>query len=243
MEAQTITCPNCGASTSGEYNCEYCGSFLVQKAHQGIDMTDYVQIATQYANPKVLKYTQDLVTKLRTNPHASVFYQIYTADSNTRIFEVGSNNDYKKDGYGKCGLSDGISVWLYPKEYGGLMNTQLRNRLKRTKLYKVFDKYPFLFAGAKEDRPIESIPESEVFYVADFGFDAEGAALVVSQLLSDVLEVDFDDVLIISEKSSETLNDNQESTSSGCLGMFAAVCTIGLSVIAGIGYAVYNLIA
>lgn len=239
MEAGTITCPNCGASTSGMYNCEYCGSFLVQKAHQGVDVADYAKVATQYATPKVLEYTQNLVLALKNNPRDSVFFQIYTADGSTRIFEVGSNNDYKKDGYDRSGLSDGISVWLYPEEYGGLMNSQLLSRLKRTQLYKIFDKYPFLFAGAKENRSVESIPENEVFYVADFGFDAEGAALVVSQLLCDVLEMDLDNLKIVTEKSEEELTA-QKTDSSGCLGVIAAMC---ISTLASVGYAIYDIFA
>lgn len=238
MELHSITCPNCGANTTNPFNCEYCGSFLVQKAHQGIDLTDYVQIATQYANPIVSQYTKDVVDKIKSNPKASSFFQIYRReDDSVRVFEVGSNNDYKKEGYKQ--LSDGISIWISPTEMGGVLDNKILKRLKNTPLYKLFDKVPCLAAGDK--RPIEMIPEDEVMYVADFGFDAEGAALVVSQLLLDVFMMELDDVEVVTDKGTQcTLSGEPISNNSGCLGVLVLL----LAPILGIaGYTISNILA
>lgn len=40
-QVTTIVCPNCGASTSNRYNCDYCGSLLVRFVENNISLDDY----------------------------------------------------------------------------------------------------------------------------------------------------------------------------------------------------------
>ena len=47
-QLQTIVCPNCGANATNHHNCEYCGSFLVQRAAQGMDVSNYVLDAARF---------------------------------------------------------------------------------------------------------------------------------------------------------------------------------------------------
>lgn len=68
MEAQTITCPNCGANTTNHQNCEYCGSFLVRQVSRGVDVSNYIERIPSYHNEvilKLLKKSEDIIKQLR----------------------------------------------------------------------------------------------------------------------------------------------------------------------------------
>jgi len=55
MTSDAIICPNCGASTTNKDYCEFCGSFLVGKVAQNIDISSYVAIKKEAEIDKNLK--------------------------------------------------------------------------------------------------------------------------------------------------------------------------------------------
>ena len=105
----TVICPNCGANTSGLYNCEYCGSFLVQKARQGVDMTSYRTIATKYKHDGLLNAIKDYMDKIHSNPRDDSALHIYSPTNDNVTVSICNN---RTDEIAKTWACDGVFVYF-----------------------------------------------------------------------------------------------------------------------------------
>jgi hypothetical protein len=94
MENQVITvvCPNCGATTKNLHNCDYCGSFLVQQAAEGKDLTAYVQQASQFKNEGLEKVLKKQLGIMKRYQYATFVDVLYADGSGLQVFPTDGND-------------------------------------------------------------------------------------------------------------------------------------------------------
>lgn len=186
-QVSTIVCPNCGASTSGLFNCEYCGSFLVQKTRQGVDMTQYCKIASQYQNIGLQNAIKSFMDEVRSNPDTKDFFMIEQESTERSILLVNSKTDDVMRPLGCDGTCIAFSFFLEE------MTTAqyLKSKFEQTNVYKAFSAYS---CHEDDDRAIDQLDADEIQYYANFGYDAEGACQVALQLMIDVYGVIPNDI-------------------------------------------------
>ena len=175
MERKTIVCPNCGASTTNHQNCEYCGSFLVQKASQGVDMSDYVQSSKTYYNEGFVSVFKGFVDECMRFP-----------DRN-KIFTLGITIDEEESMPIRICVQEGKGMVITLSE-SDLCEVNAKQRFQESNVFS-------LFSVGKELRS-DGNPSIFDKYTAIFGYDYEGAALVCLQLLQEVFKPEPEKVFI-----------------------------------------------
>ena len=163
-QVQTIVCPNCGASATNHHNCEYCGSFLVQRAAEGKDVSAYVQVAKSYANEGLTSALKLYSTLLQEHPTEKSLQ--FIAESRVTLIP----NNFDKENQPNTGFS--IYLNSASLEYNGVLG-----RFKNSPLVQAFN----MDRGTGWDNNGQAIKVTE--YKLDFGYDYEGASKVVLQLL------------------------------------------------------------
>ncbi|MBR4134884.1 MAG: hypothetical protein IKU03_00515 [Bacteroidales bacterium] len=186
MDVKTIVCPNCGASATNFHNCEYCGSFLVQRAHEDVDLTDYVKSSSKYVNEGILKEVKKFIEFVKNNPDSDSSLNILYKDRDIISLESNSN-PILMEAYDL--EIPGVCICLLPEEYEGILNKKMTERFENSSLYNTFKKES---CYADDNRLPSEIPWNESQYYVDFGFDHQGAALVVSQFLEDVVQLKYE---------------------------------------------------
>ena len=178
-QVQTIVCPNCGASAKNLHNCEYCGSFLIQRAAEGKDVSNYVQhsqtIKTEGIDG-VIKHYFELVD--RFSPAYLHLPDIFL--------------DVVINGYHQ------FSLWG-SNEWGGIRlefdNENLGSAAQRfydLPVYEAFSKVPYYelkFFGL-----IKKL--AGYTYRIDMGYDYKGAANLLMQLVKEVFQADEKNTLL-----------------------------------------------
>ena len=178
-QVSTIVCPNCGASTSGLFNCEYCGSFLVQKTRQGVDMTQYCKIASQYQNIGLQNAIKSFMDEIRSNPDTKEIFWIDQASTGRNIQVTNSRTD---DVMHPLGCEGACIAFSFFDESTNTAQCFL-SRFKQSNVYNAFTAYS---CYKDDDRAIEQLDIDEIQYYANFGYDAEGASQVILQIMIDV---------------------------------------------------------
>ena len=203
MEERTLRCPNCGANATNHDNCEYCGSLLVRFVEKGINLSQ-----TPYQdNGKVFP---GLINELKQNlalqrqGNEAVATDIYRAPGKG----IG-------DGYLACVLRTGKSIWhdnqdirLSNSDKGMVIvmdfspyvdasdpeaaetNKQIENRFERFKKLPSFELFTSHFCYLTDS---DGNKRKGRQYAIDFGEDAEGAARLLSEILTKVEEVSLDE--------------------------------------------------
>lgn len=161
-QVQTIVCPNCGASATNHHNCEYCGSFLVQRAAEGNNVSRYVEYAEKYSNPglsSAIKIYSDL---LQQHPEESSLGFNVCKTINLKPNSEGNN------------ANTGFEL-LIPSFM--LAENGREAKLKNSPLIQAFKITRSEFTDDDGNTSVGNI------YTLDFGYDYEGASKVVLQLL------------------------------------------------------------
>ena len=207
MEANVIKCPNCGASSSNHTNCEYCGSLLVRFVDKGIDLstTSYLTNDKVYAGLiDALKqnlerqelsdsavetgicYKSSPTVKLSRKRHgvATVFRSGSTTWSDGDPIKLGDTNR---------GLVIKFSFDIHAEE-----NDISDERIERQhQEFKSLGSFPlFTPHSGIYMRPGSSSRFRSQEYAIDFGQDVEGAARLISEVLSKVYGIPEDAQLI-----------------------------------------------
>jgi len=171
-QIQTIVCPNCGASATNHHNCEYCGSFLVQRAAEGVDVTNYVRHALTVKTEGVdgvVKHYCELIDRFATkNDPQDIFLGVLSDEKCVMTF----NPRFKASG----DEQNGMYLELFPKNFQRLT----AERFYSSPLCDAFQKYPITGSG------FLGLFKKEYAYTADFGYDYKGASSLVMQLLKEV---------------------------------------------------------
>lgn len=184
---QTVVCPNCGASAHNFHNCEYCGSFLVQKASEGVDLRAYVEHSANYANPVI----EGLIDRV---------FKIVGMIPSDGLGEINLCFDFPK------GNSLGVVSWAggVSSEVPGVslfINSQTLDRYGCMLKFMQSPSFP-LFSMIKDDWQNEDGTTSDR-YVVHFGMDIKGATKLLSQVIQEVYGVDLKNVVYTIETISD----------------------------------------
>lgn len=171
MEVKTLVCPNCGANTTNSENCEYCNSLLVRFVDKGIDISNTSYFSDDCAFPAIATNLKRNLELQAEYPHESVVTDIYWS------------------GHGVSVLRSGLSLWMdhipirLGSNDGGLIVVLGFYESEKTELEKLkaLPSYP-LFTSHLCKISGEFVKE----YAIDFGKDADGAAKLISEILSKV---------------------------------------------------------
>ena len=207
MDANVIKCPNCGASSTNHTNCEYCGSLLVRFVDKGIDLS-----TTSYlTNDKVY---EGLIDALQQNLDRQ---ELSDSAIETGIFYKSSPTvklSRKRHGVatvfrsGSTTWSDGDPIKLGDKNRGLVIKFSFdihaeRNDVSDERIEKQHQEFRALGAFPLFTphtgiymRPGSSSRFRSQEYAIDFGQDVEGAARLISEVLSKVYGIPEDAQLI-----------------------------------------------
>ena len=245
MEANVIKCPNCGASSTNHTNCEYCGSLLVRFVDKGIDLstTSYLTNDKVYAGLiDALKQNLDRQELSDSAVETGIFYKSSPTVKLSRkrhgvatVFRSGSTS-----------WSDGDSIKLGDKNRGLVIkfsfdihaeeNDVSDERIERQhQEFKSLGSFPlFTSHSGIYMRPGSSSRFRSQEYAIDFGQDVEGAARLISEVLSKVYGIPEDAQLVylgeeelpvekIIEEPQEEVEQDEGLTTSQKVGLGVAV--------------------
>jgi ribosomal protein L32 len=227
MEMNVIKCPNCGASSTNHTNCEYCGSLLVRFVDKGIDLstTSYLTNDKVYAGLiEALKQNLDRQELSDSAVETGIFYKSSPTVKLSRkrhgvatVFRSGSttwsDGDPIRLGDKNRGLVIKFSFDIHAEE-----NDVADDRIeKQHQEFKALGSFPLFTAHTGiYMRPGSSSRFRSQEYAIDFGQDVEGAARLISEVLSKVYGIPEDAQLIYLGEEDETpvekkIEDQQEN--------------------------------
>ena len=191
---KTYTCPNCGAQITNTHNCEYCGSSLVQFAVHGIDVTKTEYMNDDYVFPGLKEELEKNLKLRKEHPGMNVVTDIFKENSDRSVQSISILNcdkAYWQDDTlmdlesSESGLRIGLDFCKYSdssayKEFNDRMDSELSK-------FKKLDSFP-LFTSHYNQNYISAfgVEKYGYEYAIDFGEDAEGAARLVSEILTKV---------------------------------------------------------
>lgn len=221
MEAKVIKCPNCGASSTNHTNCEYCGSLLVRFVDKGIDLstTSYLTNDKVYAGLiDALKQNLDRQELSDSAVETGIFYKSSPTVKLSRkrhgvatVFRSGSttwsDGDPIKIGDKNRGLVIKFSFDIHAEE-----NDVSDERIeKQHQEFKALGSFPlFTSHSGIYLRPGSSSRFRSQEYAIDFGQDVEGAARLISEVLSKVYGIPGDAKLVYLGEEEQIAEEKKE---------------------------------
>lgn len=200
MELKVLRCPNCGAHTTDHNNCEYCGSLLVRFADKGIDVdtgkfatdaTEYPGLLAELKRNLNLK-DKTVSTDIMWSPKSGEFQSvsILRTENGTICWLDGK----EEKGLSKSGLTVVFAFILYKEpSIDHDYNRQIEEQIAEFKQQKAFSLSIPHTCTSKDGAGNERICNE---YAIDFGQDAEGAAVLIGEVLKNVYKLapsdDFD---------------------------------------------------
>lgn len=223
MEANVIKCPNCGASSTNHTNCEYCGSLLVRFVDKGIDLstTSYLTNDKVYAGLiDALKQNLGRQELSDSAVETGIFYKSSPTVKLSRkrhgvatVFRSGSttwsDGDPIKLGDKNRGL---VIKFSFDKHAEG--NDVSDERIERQlQDFKSLGSFPlFTPHTGIYVRPGSSSRFRSQEYAIDFGHDVEGAARLISEVLTRVYGIPDDAQLVYLGEEEEVSTQEHEFT-------------------------------
>ena len=199
-EIKTYTCPNCGAQITNTRNCEYCGSLLVRFAVHGIDATKTEYMKDDYVFPGLKEELEKNLKLRKEHPSMSVVTDIFKKKSDGTMLCISILN------CNKTYWQDGTLVDLESSESGLRIDvdfTQFKNFLYKMfyhrndsdlSKFKKLDSFPLFTSHYNQNFITDTGDELYGYeYAIDFGEDAEGAARLVSEILTKVYGVSVEE--------------------------------------------------
>ena len=232
-EIKTYTCPNCGAQITNTRNCEYCGSLLVRFAVHGIDVTKTEYMNDDYVFPGLKEELEKNLKLRKEHPSMSVATDIYKKNSDGTMFCMGilnCNNTYWQDDTlndlesSESGLRIDLNFCKFNDSSCKEANDRNDSELSK---FKKLDSFP-LFTSHYNQNHINSTG-AECYgyeYAIDFGEDAEGAARLVSEILTKVYGVSVEENVdmftnvgndIATARNNWYKNHGFQTSNSGCM--------------------------
>lgn len=221
MEANVIKCPNCGASSTNHTNCEYCGSLLVRFVDKGIDLstTSYLTNDKVYAGLiDALKQNLDRQELSDSAVETGIFYKSSPTVKLSRK-RHGVATVFRSD---STTWSDGDPIKLGDKNRGLVIkfsfdihaegNDVSDERIERQHQdFKALGSFPlFTPHTGIYMRPGSSSRFRSQEYAIDFGQDVEGAARLISEVLSKVYGIPEDAQLIYLGEEDQTPDEKKK---------------------------------
>lgn len=206
-EIKTYTCPNCGAQITNTRNCEYCGSLLVRFAVHGIDVTKTEYMNDDYVFPGLKEELEKNLKLRKEHPGMNVATDIYKENSDGTMFCISilncNNTSWQDDTLNDLESSEsGLRIdlnfcKLYDSSFCKLIdfykkdNNRTDSELSK---FKKLDSFPLFTSHYNQNHINSAGYESYGYeYAIDFGEDAEGAARLVSEILTKVYGVSVEE--------------------------------------------------
>lgn len=196
-QLQTIVCPNCGANATNHHNCEYCGSFLVQRAAQGMDVSNYVLDAARFRSSVLEAVLQKYTDFFMKYPDSGLCWEL---DWNGKtVLALSPASYYSSE------LGPGYAIDI---KSDALQDANAYGRFLNSSAFKVFDSYSGL--ENEQGKPVD-------LYLAIFGFDYKGAMRLILQLLEEVYQIPYEetDSSIFAQPISGNIVDSIDFNSKG----------------------------
>lgn len=219
-QLKSVVCPNCGATTKNLHNCEYCGSFLVQKIAEGVNVDKYVKKAKTYSNDVIYRVVEQFIEESKESPNKKdcVRFEIptleekYTAVS-TFIISGGDESCIR--------LS--LNFINLPQQY-----------YQRFKNSSISDIFSFRYLPKEEMRiPNEHNYEDFEYYV-EMGYDVEGATRIILQLTDEVLKEDPYELVYEIQKGKKTTSYNKEGEKESDIKFYIIMVFTAILIIGGL---------
>lgn len=200
-EIKTYTCPNCGAQITNTRNCEYCGSLLVRFAVHGIDATKTEYMKDDYVFPGLKEELEKNLKLRKEHPSMSVVTDIFKKKSDGTMLAISILNCNKsawQDGTlrdlesSESGLRINLEFCKYnDSSFWKLIDSSYKKHNDRRdselSKFKKLDSFPLFTSHYNQNFKDSSGDEKYGYeYAIDFGEDAEGAARLVSEILTKV---------------------------------------------------------
>ena len=179
---KTLVCPNCGANITNVRNCEYCGSLLVRFVDKCVDLqkTTYLDNSNTFSNLlSELKMCLQLSSRSSEIIALDIYADVkeYPGQIPVPIGTVVMNATCKfADGTSIPNSTDGLSIILQLDLHG--------ESYKKQNDFRKLNCFP-LFLEKISVVKRRSIAE----YYINFGYDAEGAARLLSDIIMSVYRV------------------------------------------------------
>ncbi len=223
MEANVIKCPNCGASSTNHTNCEYCGSLLVRFVDKGIDLSTTSYLTNDKVYDGLIDALQQNLDRQEMSDSAvetGIFYKSSPTVKLSRkrhgvatVFRSGSttwsDGDPIKLGDKNRGL---VIKFSFDKHAEG--NDVSDERIERQlQDFKSLGSFPlFTPHSGIYIRPGSSSRFRSQEYAIDFGHDVEGAARLISEVLSRVYGIPDDAQLVYLGEEEDVPTQEHEVT-------------------------------
>lgn len=185
MEKNVVKCPNCGANATNHTNCEYCGSLLVRFADKGIDVDN-----TIYHNKNNI--FPGLIEELQKNLQIQRIHSEDNALIQTLIFWINKDGE----GQGIFVQSDetpnscnSLTISLDFTQKYEYDNSEVDSQFSR---FTRLDSFPLF-----KPHYVQSEEEYIRTFDVNFGQDAEGAALLITEILIKVYGLSVSETLKI----------------------------------------------
>ena len=223
MEANVIKCPNCGASSTNHTNCEYCGSLLVRFVDKGIDLstTSYLTNNKVYAGLiDALKQNLDRQELSESAVETGIFYKSSPTVKLSRkrhgvatVFRSGSTTWSDGDPINLGDKNRGLVIkFSFDKHADGtdVSDERIERQLQD---FKSLGSFPlFTPHSGIYMRPGSSSRFRSQEYAIDFGQDVEGAARLISEVLSKVYGIPEDAQLVYLGEEEDIPTEEHEVT-------------------------------
>lgn len=223
MEANVIKCPNCGASSTNHTNCEYCGSLLVRFVDKGIDLstTSYLTNDKVYAGLiDALKQNLERQELSDSAVETGIFYKSSPTVKLSRkrhgvatVFRSGSTTWSDGDPIKLGDKNKGLVIkFSFDKHAEGndVSDERIERQLQDFKSlgsFPLFTPHTGIYA-----RPGSSSRFRSQEYAIDFGHDVEGAARLISEVLTRVYGIPDDAQLVYLGEEEEVSTQEHEFT-------------------------------
>ena len=193
-DIKTYTCPNCGAQITNTRNCEYCGSLLVRFAVHGIDVTKTEYMNDDYVFPGLKEELEKNLKLQKEHPGKPIATDIFKEFSDGTMVcmcILNSDNTVWSDNTpvdlesSESGLRIALDFCksnessIACKEFNDRMDSELSK-------FKKLDSFPLFTSHYNQNFIQHGFERYGYEYVLDFGEDAEGAARLVSEILTKV---------------------------------------------------------
>lgn len=177
---RTLVCPNCGANITNTENCEYCGSLLVRFIEKGIDLKNTNYLDNSHIFDTLLsKLKRSLQMREQSSFVKPVAVDIYKYP----FIPICCVNQSEI-----CTYSDGTPIPRSSNKGMLVIFPFDKDSEDKHMKFKELDCFPLF---TERDSFVKTLGVKSLItdYYIDFGNDAEGAARLLSDILSKVYDI------------------------------------------------------
>lgn len=230
MELRTITCPNCGATTTNHHNCEYCGSLLVRLISKELTIEDDIFGEHAYIIPGLEKALEEnLYLQEALTPDQTIVTTIEDSNNPDDAFQILPALD----------VSLGTNR-TSPFQNSEIPSIALRlsfliNSINEEQAHIARDAYQNFKELSISQLFVEQQWQYGIDYYINFGKDILNAAHICSKLAESIAFWDEDSSIIcysnIVKKQQLTLvNKEEQWSNSGIIWASIGVITLGIII-------------